>query len=144
MKFFRKDNDVLLFFIGLVMLIVGGFIFFKNVSIMDGSMFAFSIGGYRLDGLVFVPLIASIVFLFYKYCLASKLCCIFSIILILINVIMNLRLRWRETSLFSGIIMFVLLFGGAGLLLRVIFANPNGKHGKNYKTDSDKDTKEEK
>ncbi|MCR5829620.1 MAG: hypothetical protein K6F93_04620 [Lachnospiraceae bacterium] len=138
----KKNNDVLQFFIGLVMLVVGGFLFFKNVSIMDGDLFAFTLWGRRLDGLVFVPLIASIIFLFYKYCLASKICCILSIILILINVIMNMRLRWNPTSLFSGIVMFVLLFGGAGLLLRVIFANPNGKHGKNYKEDKDTDSKD--
>jgi len=138
----KKNNDVLQFFIGLVMLVVGGFLFFKNVSIMDGDLFAFTMWGRRLDGLVFVPLIASIIFLFYKYCLASKICCILSIILILINVIMNMRLRWNPTSLFSGIVMFVLLFGGAGLLLRVIFANPNGKHGKNYKEDKDTDSKD--
>ena len=129
----KKNNDVIQFFIGLVMLVVGGFLFFKNVTIIDGDLFAFTIAGRRMDGLVFVPLIASIIILFYKYCLASKICCILSVILILVNVIMNMRLRWNSTSLFAGIVMFVLLFGGAGLLLRVIFMNPKGKHGKDYK-----------
>ena len=45
---------------------------------------------------------------------------------------MNLQLYWSATSLFSTIIIFVLLFGGVALIARVIFANPAGKHGKKY------------
>jgi len=140
MGFFKKDgnglkgnNDVVMFFVGLVMFVVGLFLFLHNVSIIDaGNLFAFYLGGHRLDGLVFVPLIASIIFLFYKYNTVSKVCCVLSIIIILVNVIMNLKFHWLSTSLFVTIIIFVLLFGGAGLLLRVIFANPKGKHGKNF------------
>ena len=53
--------------------------------------------------------------------------------LILANVISNMTLYWRPVTLFATVVIFVLLFGGLGLVLKCIFVNPNGKHGKNYK-----------
>lgn len=125
-------NDAVESFVGPVMLVIGGYLFMQNVQVTTFSIFAFSIGGRRMDGVIFLPLIASIIYLFYKYNLASKICCILSIIIIIVNVIVNLELYWSATSLFSTIIIFVLLFGGAALVARVIFANPGGKHGKKY------------
>lgn len=126
-------NDVLTFFIGLAMLCVGGYLFLDNVEVITANIFSFSMFGRRMDGLLFVPLIASIIFLFYKYSLVSKICCGLSILIILANVIINLRLYWTATSLFATIIIFVLLFGGIGLVMKSVFANPDGDHGKNYK-----------
>lgn len=130
-------NDVLSFFIGLTMTAVGGYLFFQNVEVFSGNMFSFFLGGHNLEGLVFVPLIASIVFLFFKYNWVSKTCCIVSILLILANVISNLSMMWKGTTLFATIVMFVLFFGGLGLVLKALFANPDGKHGKNYKDYND-------
>lgn len=127
-----ERNDAIEFFVGLVMLVVGGYLFSQNIQVTTSSIFTFSIMGRRMDGLIFVPLIASIIFLFYKYNMASKICCILSVIIIIANVIMNLQLYWTATSLFATIIIFVLLFGGAALVARVLFANPGGKHGKKY------------
>lgn len=126
-------NDIVTFFVGLAMIIVGGYFFLQNVSVMDSSnLFAFYIGSKRMDGLVFVPLIASIIFLFYKYNTVSKLCCAGSMLFIIGNVISNLKLHWTTISLFSTVVIFVLLFGGIGLVCRTLFANPDGKHGKHY------------
>ena len=130
----HPGNELAQFFAGLVMLCTGGYLFLQNVRVIDTSgLFAFFIGGRRMDGLVFVPLIASIIFLCYKYNIVSKICCVLSLLLIIANVISNLSLRWSSTSLFSTIVMFVLLFGGMGLLAKVLFANPEGSHGKQYK-----------
>lgn len=129
----NDNNDVIGFFVGLAMLCVGGYLFLQNVEVVTANMFSFSIMGRRMDGLIFVPLIASIIFLFYKYNFASKLCCGLSLLIILVNVIANLRLYWNATSLFATIVIFVLLFGGLGLLLKTLFANPEGNHGKKYK-----------
>ena len=128
----RHRNDVAEFFIGLAMLCIGGYMFMQNVYVTTGSLFRFSMFGQRMDGLIFVPLIASIIFLFYKYNWVSKTCCAISLLIIIANVIMNLHLQWQSTSLFATIVMFVLLFGGLGLVLRTLFANPEGKHGKDY------------
>lgn len=129
----NKGNDVVQFFVGLAMLCVGGYLFLQNVRVITSDIFRFSMFGRRMDGLIFVPLIASIIFLFYKYNLVSKICCGISILIILINVIMNLQLYWSATSLFATVVIFVLLFGGLGLVLKTLFANPDGDHGKKYK-----------
>lgn len=131
----KGGNDVLEFFIGLAMLCVGGYLFMQNVQVTTEHLFRFSIFGRRMDGLVFVPLIANIIFLFYKYNIVSKICCGLSLLLILANVLMNLRLTWSPTSLFATIVIFVMTFGGLGLVLKTLFANPDGDHGKNYKKD---------
>lgn len=130
---FNGQNDVLGFFIGLVMLVVGGYMFMQNVTVYTSNIFSFSIRGYHMDGVLFVPLIASIIFLFFKYNIYSKVCVGLSLLLIVANVIMNLSFYWTPMSLFATVVMFVLLFGGIGLLMKTIFANPGGKHGKNYK-----------
>lgn len=126
------NNDVVMFFVGLVMTVAGGYLFMQNVEVYAASIFSFRIMGRDMDGLIFVPLIASIIFLFYKYNIVSKICCGLSLVIIIANVIMNLHLYWKSTSLFATIVIFVLLFGGIGLLAKTLFANPEGKHGKSY------------
>lgn len=128
----NERNDVVEFFVGLVMMVAGGYLFMQNVQVTTSHIFSFSMFGRRMDGLIFVPLIASIVFLFYKYNFWSKLCCFLSLIIIIANVIMNLEIYWSATTLFGTIVIFVLLFGGMALVARVLFANPAGKHGKDY------------
>lgn len=133
----NERNDVAEFFIGLAMLCIGGYLFLQNVDVFSGNLFSFYIGDHNMSGMLFMPLIASIIFLFYKYNLVSKICCVLSILIIVFNVIMNLRVYWKGTTLFVTICIFILLFGGMGLVMRVIFANPGGKHGKNYKDPDD-------
>lgn len=128
----NDGNDVIMFFVGLVMTVVGGYLFMQNVEVYASSIFNFRMFGRDMDGLIFIPLIASVIYLFYKYNTASKICCALSIAIIIVNVIMNLRLYWRATSLFVTILIFVLVFGGIGLLAKALFANPAGKHGKKY------------
>lgn len=128
----NESNDVVLFFVGLVMTVAGGYLFMQNVEVYAASIFSFRLMGRDMDGLIFVPLIASIIFLFYKYNIVSKICCGLSLVIIVANVIMNLHLYWKATSLFATLIIFILLFGGVGLLAKVLFANPSGKHGKKY------------
>lgn len=129
----KKNSDTIQFFVGLAMLVVGGYLFMQNVQVNTSSFFEFSLFGRRMDGLLFVPLIASVIYMFYKYNKVSKICCCLSIILILANVIMNLHMYWNSTSLFATLVIFVLLFGGVGLVLKNLFANPDSDHGKNYK-----------
>lgn len=126
------NNDVIQFFVGLVMTVVGGYLFMQNIQVTSANIFGFSMMGRRMDGLIFIPLIASIIFLFFRYNIVSKMCCGLSLLLIIANVIMNLQLHWTATSLFGTLVIFVLLFGGIGLLAKVIFANPGGNHGKKY------------
>lgn len=129
----KGKNDVISFFVGLAMICVGGYLFMENVTVISTDVFTINLFGRSMNGVIFIPFIASIIFLFYKYCLVSKLCCIFSLLLIATNVIMHLKLIWNAATLFQTIVIFVLLFGGLGLVMKVVFANPDGNHGKNYK-----------
>lgn len=128
----KGNNDVVMFFAGLAMTIVGGYLFMQNIEVYASSIFSFSLFGRNMDGLIFIPLIASVIYLFYRYNTASKICCCLSLLIIIANVLMNLRLYWKATSLFATIVIFILLFGGIGLLAKVLFANPSGDHGKKY------------
>lgn len=128
----NEYNDVILFFVGLVMTVVGGYLFMQNVEVYGPSIFSFRLMGRDMDGLIFLPLIASIIFLFFKYNIFSKICFVLSLVIIIANVLMNLHMYWRATSLFATLIIFILLFGGIGLLLKVLIANPKGKYGKKY------------
>ena len=128
----NENSDVILFFVGLLMTVVGGYVFMQNVEVYASSIFSFNLFGRQMDGLIFIPLIASVIFLFYKYNWVSKLCCGISLAIIIVNVIMNMKLYWKATSLFATVIIFVLFFGGIGLLAKALFANPSGRHGKNY------------
>lgn len=128
----NEYNDVILFFVGLVMTVVGGYLFMQNVEVYGPSIFSFRLMGRDMDGLIFLPLIASIIFLFFKYNIFSKICFVLSLVIIIANVLMNLHMYWRATSLFATLIIFILLFGGIGLLLKVLIANPAGKYGKKY------------
>ena len=128
----KSSNDVVIFFVGLVMTIVGGYMFMQNVQVYSSALFSMRLMGRDMEGIIFLPLIVSIIFLFYRYSTVSKVCCGLSLVLIIINVIMNVRMSWSSTSLFATVVIFVLLFGGIGLLAKVLFANPSGKHGKKY------------
>lgn len=139
----NSANDLVQFLVGLAMFVAGGFLFLNNVTVTSYGYFNygfFGFGGRFAGGLMFVPLIASIIFLFYKYGIASKICVGLSITLIIANVIASLNVHWNPLSLFGTIVIFVLLFGGIGLLLKVLLANPNGKHGKNYDAPTTEET----
>ncbi|MCQ2539426.1 MAG: hypothetical protein MJ114_03145, partial [Acetatifactor sp.] len=114
------------------MFVVGGYLFMENIQVTSELIFRFSLFGRRMDGLIFLPFIFSLVFLFYKYNKISKICCGLSLLLIFVNVLMNLRLVWTATSLFATVLIFVLVFGGLGLVMKTLFANPDGDHGKKY------------
>ena len=63
----NENSDVILFFVGLLMTVVGGYLFMQNVEVYASSIFSFNLFGRQMDGLIFIPLIASVIFLFYKY-----------------------------------------------------------------------------
>ncbi len=128
----KRGNDLMQFMVGLVMFVAGGYLFLDNVAVY-GISFGLPFWRNSPQGVVFVPLIASIIFLFYRYNLVSKICCGLSMTLIIAVVISNMHVAWKATSLFVTVVIFVLLFGGVGLLAKVLFANPEGDHGKNYR-----------
>jgi len=110
------------FLIGLAMTVAGGFLFFNNVRVGSGHGYFFARFGRGFaysQGLVLIPLIAGIGFLFFNgksiigWFLTGA-----GALIIFLSVISSLRFYFQYTSLFNLIIMLVLLIGGIGLVLR--------------------------
>ena len=92
----ETKNELLQFVGGIVMLAVGLFIFSQKV-IVHSSWFGyggFSVAGIRISsGLVIVPLIIGIIWMFATSSFASKVFTAISVILILAAVILNTDIR---------------------------------------------------
>ena len=88
----------------------------------------FSFGGVNINsGLIVVPFIACIVWLFVNPdSLWAKICLGLSVILIIAAIIMSTRLHMRSTTLYEYLLMLVFIFGGGALVLKVI-SNPKYK-----------------
>jgi hypothetical protein len=108
------------FLIGLGMTIAGGFLFMNHVRVGYSFWHFF---GRNTQGLVLIPLIVGIGFLFFNrksiigWILAGA-----GALIIFLSVIVSLRFYFPRTSLFNLIVMLVLLVGGIGLVLRSLKA----------------------
>lgn len=117
-----SGNELLQFFIGIVLLGAGLFMLSKRVMV-HSSWFIWSIGGFDLSsGTVIIPLIIGIIW----YCINSKsmipkIIITLSIIFIVLTIIMSVRINFVPTSLFDYILMFVMVAAGSGLLLKTLF-----------------------
>ena len=127
-KLKETKNELLQFVGGIVMLAVGLFIFSQKV-IVHSSWFGYS-------GLVIVPLIIGIIWMFATSSFASKVFTALSVILILAAVILNTDIRLVTMSLYEWVLILVLIFGGAGFVAKVLFASNknNGDSKKNNKS----------
>ena len=125
----RQQNDLLVFLGGLAMLVAGLYWLTTKVTV-SSSFFggAFSFGGVNINsGLIVVPFIACIVWLFVNPdSLWAKICLGLSVILIIAAIIMSTHLHMRSTTLYEYLLMLVFIFGGGALVLKVI-SNPKYK-----------------
>lgn len=111
------------FFLGLVMAIAGAYLIVNRVVVASSF---WSIGGYNTFGLSLVPLIIGIGILFFNgKSVIGWLLLIIGIVIIFTGILMNLQIYFQTTSLFSTIVMLVLLAGGIGLIFRALA--PHGK-----------------
>lgn len=117
-----KDNDLLLFFIGLLLLGAGLFMLSKRVMV-HSSWFGWSIGGFDLSsGTVTIPLIIGVIWYFVKpKSIVPKIIIVLGVIFIIATIIMSIRIHFVTTSLFDYILIFGMAGAGTGLLLRTVF-----------------------
>ena len=124
----KARNELLQFLAGLAMLIAGLFIFSQKVMVTSGFFgFGLSIGGfYMSNGLVVVPLIIGVVWMFASEgSFASKVFTAAGVLIIILAIIMTTNISLMRITLFDWILILVLIFGGAGLLARILFAGRN-------------------
>jgi uncharacterized protein len=105
-----------LFLFGLVLAIAGGYLIMNQVQVTSAY---WSWWGPNTFGLTLIPLILGIGLLFFNskmmigWLLAGG-----GLVIILVGVIANLGIYFRQTSLFNVILMLTLFAGGLGLIAR--------------------------
>jgi uncharacterized protein len=104
------------FLAGLAMAVVGAYMLTERVTVTSGY---WSLWGHSTFGLSLLPLVIGIGLLFYNgRSIAGWLLTFAGAVIILAGVITNLQIYFEPTSLFSTIVMLVLLAGGIGLVAR--------------------------
>lgn len=105
-------------------MLIAGLFFFSQKVLVYSSFFStgFSIHGFHLkSGMVIVPLIIGIVWLFAApKSLAAKLYMGAAALIIIASVIMTTDFHLMTMTLFDWILLLVLIFGGLGMILRVL------------------------
>lgn len=124
----REKNELLVFLAGIALLVVGLFLFCQKVEVASTWGLGWRLGGFPIGGgLVIVPLVIGIVWMFATGSMASKVFSGFAVLLIIAAVIASTRIYLRALTLFDWILILVLIFGGLGLILRSTLAGKNKK-----------------
>ena len=109
------------FLLGLGMAVAGAYLLASNVNVTSGW---WTLWGYNSFGLSLVPLIFGIGLLFFNgRSKAGWLLLFVGVVIIFAGIILNLHIYFQPTSLFSTIVMLVLLAGGIGLVARALRAH---------------------
>lgn len=118
----KESNELLQFFIGVVLLGVGLFMLSKRVMV-HSSWYTWRIGSFDLSsGTVTIPLIIGIIWYFVNSkSVIPKIIITLSIIFLVVTIIMSVRINFVTTSMFDYVLIFGMLAAGAGLLLKTLF-----------------------
>lgn len=110
------EGGIGMFLIGFAMAVAGGYLLTQQVTVTSGY---WRLWGYNAFGLSLLPLIIGIGWLFFDgKSIIGWLLTIAGAVILFIEIIMNLEIYFRSTSLFNTLIMLVLLTGGIGLVAR--------------------------
>ena len=117
-----EGNDLLLCFVGIILLGAGLFMLSKRVMV-HSSWFGWRIGGVDLSsGTVTIPLIIGMIWYFFNSkSIVAKIIITLSVIFIILTIIMSIRINLITTSLFDYILIFAMVAAGSGLLLKTLF-----------------------
>lgn len=104
------------FLLGLIMAAGGAYLITNQVTVTTGF---WNLWGQNAFGLTLIPLLLGIGMLFFNgRSIAGWLLLVAGVVIIFAGILANLSIYFRPTSLFNTLLMFVLLFGGLGLLAR--------------------------
>lgn len=121
-----EGNELLQFFIGVILLGTGLFMLSKRVMV-HSSWYVWRIGGFDLSsGTITIPLIIGIIWYFFNSkSIAPKIIITLSIIFIVLSIIMSVRINFVTTSMFDYVLIFGMSAAGSGLLLKTLFKKKN-------------------
>lgn len=127
----KAGNELLQFLGGLGMLVVGLYIFSQKVMV-SSSFFGGGIrfGGFHVsNGLIMVPFIIGIVWMFASGgSFAAKVLTGVGVLFIVVSIIASTNISLVRITLYEWVLILILIFGGAGLLAKVLLAVP-ARHG---------------
>ncbi len=122
----KNRNDLLQFFVGLLMLAAGVFMIFQNLNIESTwgyGGYLFRVGSFNLpNGTIFIPLFIGIIMLFLMdRKIFGWIFIAVGLVIVLAAVLMSVRMHWRTTNAYMFVLMFGLAAAGGGLVLRQLF-----------------------
>lgn len=118
----EKERDPLFLIIGAILLAIGLFILSRKIMVTSG-FFGYNLLGFHMGfGLVILPLIFGIIWMFYNpKSIWAKILSILGAIFIIVSVIMNTGIHLMAMSLYDYIIIVGMIAAGIGLLFRYYF-----------------------
>lgn len=123
----NRGNELFQFVGGFAMLVVGLFIFSQKVIVSSGFFgTGIRLGAFHMNnGLIMIPFIIGIVWMFASGgSFWSKVFTVISVLLIIAAIILSTRIYLEHLTLYEWVLILVLIFDGAGLVARVLFAMP--------------------
>jgi hypothetical protein len=110
------------FLLGIIMIVVGGYLLMQQVSVHGGYWYFDWAGSYgRSFGITLIPLLFGIGILFFDgRSFAGRFLTGAGALFIFAGIIANLDITFRQTSLFNVLVMLILLVGGIGLVVRAV------------------------
>ena len=122
----KTKNELLMFFIGLILLGTGLFWLFQRTSVATVGIFSGGLlfGNIMIPtGVVLIPLILGIILLFFleDKRIIGWIVTVIGLIVVILSILMSVRISFERTSLFEFICMFGFIAAGTGLLLRTLF-----------------------
>lgn len=121
----KAKNELLQFLAGLAMLIAGLFILSQKVMVSSGFFgYGFRLGGFHMgNGLIMVPFIIGVIWMFASEgSFVSKVFTAAAVLIVVIAIIMTTHISLVHITLYEWALILILIFGGAGLLARILFA----------------------
>lgn len=123
----KAKNELLQFLGGLVMLIVGLYILSRKVMVYSAFFgYGMMFGNFSMSsGMIMIPFIIGIVWMFASGgSFVSKVFTGLGVLLIIVSLILSTNISLVRMSLYDWVLILILIFGGAGLLAKILFANP--------------------
>lgn len=106
------------FVIGSLMAIAGAYLLTSQVTVTSGY---WRLWGYNAFGLSLLPFVIGIAFLFFDgKSIVGWILTVAGAVIIFVEIIANLDIYFRPTSLFNTLLMLILLLGGIGLVARAL------------------------
>lgn len=121
----KPGNELLQFVGGLAMLVVGLFIFAQKVMVSSSFLGGMRLGSLHMNnGMILIPLIIGIIWMFASGgSFVSKVFTGMSVLLIIAAIVISTNISLVHMSLYEWVLILVLIFGGAGMLAKILLAS---------------------